>query len=527
MQKNYSRRQFLSLVGAAGGSTAIYQTSLALGLLPQTGPLALADIQQIGDHKKKVLILGAGISGLASAYELERAGYDCTVIEASKRIGGRNLTLRSGDHVDELGYDQICKFDDDPNLYFNAGPARIPGHHKHVLHYCREFKIPLETYVNDNRNAYTQDSSAFAGRPVRIREYMTDARGFMSELLHKAVNRNDFEKPLSDEDKERMLEFATIYGDLDANAIYKGSSRAGFAHGGFLDHGKLKGMLDFSEMLKSNFWRYRMHWAEGEDQAMPVMQAVGGMDNIIKAFIRHIRSPILTNAQVQSIQLRRDGVDVVYNHNGKRKKLSGDFCMNSIPHHLLSGIYNNFPKDYAAALASIERGHLCKIALQMRERFWERDNIYGGISWTDQPIEQIWYPTHGIHSEKGIMLGAYTFNPEHGKYFERLSPEDRIKATIEQGEKIHPGYGNYVECGVSVPWGRMNHIMGCNARWSDELFRTSFDRLLNPEGRHYMMGDQISYHSGWQEGALTSAHHAMADINERVQAEISGPTAMG
>ncbi len=163
----------------------------------------------------------------------------------------------------------------------------------------------------------------------------------------------------------------------------------------------------------------------------------------------------------------------------------------------------------------------------MKERFWERDSIYGGISWTNQPIEQIWYPTHGIHSEKGIMLGAYTFNAENGRFFERLSPENRIRAAIEQGEKIHPGYGDYVECGVSVPWARMNHMIGCNAQWTEELLRTSFDRLLNPEGRHYMMGDQISHHSGWQEGALSSAHHALADINERVQAEISGPMAMG
>ena len=70
MQQNYSRRHFLGLVGAAGGSTAIYQTSLALGLLAETGPLALADLQHIGDHKRRILILGAGISGLASAYEL-------------------------------------------------------------------------------------------------------------------------------------------------------------------------------------------------------------------------------------------------------------------------------------------------------------------------------------------------------------------------------------------------------------------------------------------------------------------------
>ena len=33
---NLSRRNFLNLVGVAGGSTAIYQTSLAMGVMSET-----------------------------------------------------------------------------------------------------------------------------------------------------------------------------------------------------------------------------------------------------------------------------------------------------------------------------------------------------------------------------------------------------------------------------------------------------------------------------------------------------------
>ena len=73
-----SRRHFLSLVGAAGGSTAVYQTSRALGLMQDTGPVAMLDLQTVGSTNKKVAILGAGIAGLTVAYELERAGYDDT-----------------------------------------------------------------------------------------------------------------------------------------------------------------------------------------------------------------------------------------------------------------------------------------------------------------------------------------------------------------------------------------------------------------------------------------------------------------
>ena len=148
MSQPFSRRQFLNMVGAAGGSAAVYQVSLALGLLPSAAEAHTprAELLNLGRNGPRVVILGAGISGLTCAYELERAGYDVTVIEASRRIGGRNLTVRRGDTIDEMGNPQTCTFDDHPNLYFNCGPARIPAHHANILHYCRAFDVPLEMW---------------------------------------------------------------------------------------------------------------------------------------------------------------------------------------------------------------------------------------------------------------------------------------------------------------------------------------------------------------------------------------------
>ena len=45
--------------------------------------------------------------------------------------------------------------------------------------------------------------------------------------------------------------------------------------------------------------------------------------------------------------------------------------------------------------------------------------------------------------------------------------------------------------------------------------------LQQPDGRHYMIGDQISYHSSWQEGAFASAEVALLDLNDRVRAASS------
>ncbi|MGH8221340.1 MAG: flavin monoamine oxidase family protein [Woeseiaceae bacterium] len=523
-ENSLSRRQFLSLVGAAGGSTAIYRTSMALGLMQDTGLPATIDLMPVGRGRRKALILGAGMAGLTVAYELERAGYDCHIIEASYRPGGRNLTLRGGDIVDELGNTQVCEFDDEPHLYFNAGPARIPGHHRRVLHYCKLLGVELEVMANDSRRAYTQEPGAFGGRPIQKREYMADARGFMSELLYKAVDRNAFEQPLSAEDRERLLELAISFGDLNPQGVYTGSSRAGYASGGFLKRGELKDPLDFQEILSSGFWRRGMHFADSEDWAAPLLTPVGGMDNIVKAFLRKLHTPITLNAQVQSIQLRDEGVDVVFSHKGRRHKASADYCFNSIPTHFIAGIYNNFPTDYAKGLSSLQPGHLSKIGLQMKERFWEREEIYGGITSTSQEIGEIWYPSHGIHKQKGIVLGAYLFgfNRRHGQpsnFFERMTPGERIRFAAEQGDNIHPGYSGYIENGISIPWSRMNHMMGCGSGWTDEVRAQYFSRLQNPEGRHYMIGDQISYHTSWQEGAFASAEYALLDLDKRVRAD--------
>ena len=66
----------------------------------------------------------------------------------------------------------------------------------------------------------------------------------------------------------------------------------------------------------------------------------------------------------------------------------------------------------------------------------------------------------------------------------------------------------------------MNHMMGCGTRWPSEVRDKYYTLLQQPAaGRHYMIGDQISYHSSWQEGAFASAEYALLDLDRRVRAE--------
>jgi monoamine oxidase len=149
------------------------------------------------------------------------------------------------------------------------------------------------------------------------------------------------------------------------------------------------------------------------------------------------------------------------------------------------------------------------------ERFWERDaNIYGGISWTTDAIDQIWYPSSGYLGAKGVLTGGY-MRGKQAIEFNAKPVAERLAIAREQGEKLHPGYAKYVERGVAIGWENME-FQRCG--WIDEedpTFGAISALLAEPQGRFHMAGDQITFLSGWQEGALVAAHHAVINISRQ------------
>jgi monoamine oxidase len=209
-----TRRAFLSKVGQAGGFGAAYVMMQSLGLLavPEAKASRLT-LPASSGAGKSVVILGGGIAGLVAAYELRKAGYSATILEARDRVGGRNWTIRNGSRIEMTdGMTETCQFAD--GNYFNAGPARLPSAHHTILGYCREFGVPLEVEVNSSRSSLLQCDSLNGGLAVQQRQVMNDTRGHVAELLAKSINKQALDDDLSKEDKERMLEFLRKYGDL-------------------------------------------------------------------------------------------------------------------------------------------------------------------------------------------------------------------------------------------------------------------------------------------------------------------------
>ena len=96
-----TRRMFLEQLGSVGGTALVMSGMQALGFGLEskfTAPPKFA-----GGTGKRVVVLGTGVAGLTSAYELSNAGYDVTVLEARDRPGGRSYTARRGTRLTELG----------------------------------------------------------------------------------------------------------------------------------------------------------------------------------------------------------------------------------------------------------------------------------------------------------------------------------------------------------------------------------------------------------------------------------------
>src|SRR5262249_33626503 len=94
---------------------------------------------------------------------------------------------------------------------------------------------------------------------------------------------------------------------------------------------------------------------------------------------------------------------------------------------------------------------------------------------------------------------------------------ERNAMAIRCGQKLHARYADQVERGISVAWHKIPYSEGGWAEWDAEQRRTDYATLLEPDGPIHFAGEHLSYLTGWQEGAILSAHDAVAAIGRRVQ----------
>jgi monoamine oxidase len=516
-----SRRQFLMRVAQAGGYGATFATMQALGLLVEPSSAAsTVDLPPNAGKGVKVVIVGGGIAGLVSAYEMKKAGFECIVLEARDRPGGRNWTIRSGTTVEFIdGFKQTARYSG-KSSYFNAGPARLPSVHKTILGYCKELGVAVEPFVNTNRNSLLVNEKAFGGQPVEQRQVINDARGHIAELLAKTVQQGALDQDLTKDDRERLLQLLRSFGDLKQDLTYQGSSRAGVARlpgAGDITETP-RSPLDMHSLLDAAFWD-AVFFEEGFDQQALMLQPTGGMDRIPYAFASNLGGTIQYRAVVREIRKTTNGVRATYVQNGVEKSVAADYCICTIPANILKSIPNDFSPEVRKAIEDTRYSDFAhKIAWESK-RFWETEsNIYGGISrLSNGPIQIVMYPSGNLHDDLGIVVAGYgMFNIP--AFNELQTTEAKLAASRAAVERLHPGHSKDLHSPVYVAWDKIPYNQGGWVTAAGDYYSGPYKAFLEPDGRIYFAGDYCSHLLTWQEGSALSAHRTIKMISEHHRA---------
>jgi len=530
-KEDISRREFLERMGVLGGLGAAYYGMAQCGMLAlaraQTGPARPDHRSGKGQH---IVILGAGIAGLCAAYLLRDTQFKITIIEPNPYVGGRCLTLRKGDGVREEVADRhgnpfgrlVCDFDEGPDFYFNAGPGRIPQSHGAILYYCKKLNIKLQPYIFACRSNLLQNDNFNQGRATPLRWIKHDLRGHIAELLGQCAGSNRIEQSVAPPNRESFIEMLRYFGDLrgsDRSLVYLSSSRTGYQQkpGAGLNAGVPRPRFDLNDLLKSEFWKSELfndmylYWQTS------LLQPEGGMDTIPRKFHKNLgpNTNLQLNVKARGISLTTDQIFITY--SGSEEPLAADYCIATMAPPLLSKILDStFTQRFKASLSKITMVPAFKFGWQARSRFWEEENeIYGGISWTKHIIRQIWYPSYGFLSPKGVLTGAYTYGKDAGT-LGTMSHQERSVKALEGGEKLHPGrFKRNVEKGISIAWQNMPHQAGGWAYYRNQAEDPDYQEITRPQGRLILAGDYLSFLSGWMEGAILSAELAV----KRIEAE--------
>lgn len=484
--------------------------------------------------KFKVAIIGAGLSGLCAAYELNKIGCDITIFEASNRIGGRVKT-----HF----------FDKSKNQYGELGPMRIPPSHETTWHYINEFKLRTIPFISKSTSSLFFVRNSYAiNNPVSIMENIypqfdlpdREKKRTPDELIGKLYKKYFFN--LSKEERKELLQIKRDYSkkikEIQSISLRQGYENVGLSQNAISlisNISALEGDLINISLIEILAEYYTLDF-------LYTYTIEGGIINLPLAFYNQLinsKGPGKVNFRLHSlvnsiIQSPYDGKKIILEildlNDNSYFYNDFDFVICAIPFSSLRRIKVNPPftvrKMQAINELNYEIGQ--KTLLYLKERFWERDknNPLSGTTLTDLITILTVYPSDHLvpikgelfkyklkentsYKEPGTLLASYNWNQNAvrlGKEYENL----RITEIIRSIEKIHKLPEGYMDNNLIdytyILWSEVPFI------WGGVCFMLPNQKELflydstTPEmnGRVHFAGEHVSTKHGWMQGALQS-----------------------
>ena len=436
---------------------------------------------------QRVIVLGAGLAGLSSAYELQNLGHTVSVLEAQMRPGGRVRTLRESFA---------------PGLYTEAGAESIPGVHDLTQHYAREFGLTLvPTLVPGTRSFYHVRGQRIASGDTAVWPFdLTDEertlglaglfRKYIDEAREQAVAAGFAQQPvraLSAWDRDTPGAWLRSRGASPAAAelITLGFGTEFGSAASFLLHGLNS---------RGSTISYRIE---------------GGNDRLPREFSKRVE--VRYGAPVVGVKQDDRGVEVSIRIAGGTETLTADRVVCAMPCPVIGRIFQDARLSNAKQQAIREQNYsrTVKVFLQTRTRFWLKDGSSGFVT-TDLPIERLTPDPGADPGARGALtaypIGAYT------SALEKMNEEERVAAALEQARQIFPELSKAFEGGVAHCWGLDPWQRGSFALHTPGQIGF-IETLGRPEGRIHFAGEHTSAWTGWMQGAFESARRVVRELN--------------
>jgi monoamine oxidase len=449
-----------------------------------------------GGGPKKVVIVGAGIAGLAAGYELLQAGHDVQILEAQHRVGGRVYTLR----------EPFAK-----GLYGEAGAMRIPRAHTLTLAYIEKFGLPTvdfmmgnpQTYVHvggiKRRMAEVQKDPELMGFETSAKEKGRLAGDIWDEAIRPLVKRVESEgwdKFIDEYDQYSVREFLEL----------KGWSEGLIEMFGLLNNQESVMNSSFLELFREDGGNYYTN----------MCQIVGGMDHLTQAFLPALGSRIRYGAKMVAIDQSPDEAVIHYHTQSGGFDIRADYAIITVPFPVLRHVevLKPFSRAKQRAIRQLHYDASAKIFFQTRRRFWETDEgIFGGGTVTDMAIRNLYYTNYGKETGRGILLASYTWS-EDAQRWGSLLPHERIEQAVENVAVIHPQIIDEFEVGASHMWHDDPYAGGAFALFDPGQQLLLYEDIVKPEGRIHFAGEHASNYHAWIQGAFESGLRAALAVHQ-------------
>ncbi|NXY24897.1 OXLA oxidase, partial [Atrichornis clamosus] len=448
----------------------------------------------------RVVVVGAGIAGLAAAKLLRDAGHTVTVLEMSGRVGGRIQTYRP----------------EGQDWYVELGPMRLPGKHRLIREFIRQFDLKLNPFIQRDGNTWyflngtrvraeeVDRNPDILNYPVKPSERGKSARQLYREALGKAFKQFqnvDCRKYLAQHDSFSTKEYLIKVGGLSQGAVEMIGDLLNEDSGFYLS-------------FLASLWDFDVFSDESFDEI------TGGFDQLPRAFHKALPNVVRLNCTVEKIMAKGNRVRVFYRAPDTLDPavVTADFVLVTSSAKATRHIQFLPPLSPAKAhaLRSVHYASATKIALACSERFWEKDGIRGGHSVTDRPSRFVYYPSHNFSSGVGVVLASYTWNDD-AEFFLPLPDQECVAVVLRDLAAIHGVSEERLRfsCDQHVVhrWQLDRHALGAFAAFTPYQF-TDFSRaLFAPEGRVHFAGEHAAQPHAWLDTALKAAVRAAANIH--------------